>query len=303
MHTADRLKHSHRFHSDNRKGERGTYRVIVLTGIMMIIEIIAGLLTNSMALLADGWHMCTHMAALGIAAFAYYLARRHADDKRYSFGTGKIGTLGGFASAVFLAVVALLMAGESIHRFFSPLEIDFNMALLVAASGLIVNLVSAGMLKDHSHDGHHDHNLKAAYLHVLADALTSVTAIVALLAGKLLGWVWMDPIMGIVGAAVICVWSYGLLRQTGAILLDRQADPKTISRIREILECDSECRIADLHIWRVGSHHLSAIVCIVTHSPKPPAYYKDLLCEIPDLDHIAVEVNACSQEIYAKDKQ
>jgi len=221
-------KHAHRFYIVNEQGERNTMRVIILTIVMMGIEVTAGILYGSMALLADGWHMGTHATALGITAFAYFYARRHADDPRYSFGTGKVGVLGGFTSAVVLAVVAILMSVESLERLISPEAIRFNEAIVVAIIGLVVNLVSAFLLQgghhDHGHNEahhHHDHNLRAAYFHVLADALTSVLAIVALFAGKIFGWNWMDPFMGIVGAIIISRWAYGLLQETSKVLLDR----------------------------------------------------------------------------------
>lgn len=225
--------HSHNYALDSSVAERRTRLVIGITALMMVVEIAAGMSFNSMALLADGWHTSTHVAAFLITALAYYFCRRHCADPRYSFGTGKMGVLGGFASAVVLSLIALLMAGESVHRFFVPVPIHFNQAIGVAVIGLVVNLVCALLLKgEHHHDhghGHshahnhhqHDLNLRAAYVHVLADALTSVTAIIALTAGKFLGWSWLDPAMGIVGSAVVSVWAYGLVRDTSGILLDR----------------------------------------------------------------------------------
>jgi cation diffusion facilitator family transporter len=275
--------------------------VILLTGIVMQVEIVAGIYTNSMALLADGWHMSTHLAALTIAAIAYRIARRRENDKRYTFGTGKVGVLGAYTSAVFLLMIALLMAGESVHRFVNPRPIEFDWAILVAVVGLIVNLVSAALLshksQDHHHDRrhHHDHNLKAAYLHVLADALTSLTAIVALVTGKYMGWTWMDPLMGVIGAVVISVWAYGLLRDTSGILLDRQPDENTTARIHQIIEADADNRVADLHVWRVGDSHSAAIISVVTHFPQLPQYYRALLADLPGLAHITVEVNACER--------
>ena len=270
----------------------------------MVIEVSAGYLFGSMALLADGWHMGTHAVALGITVSAYYYARRHSDNPDYSFGTGKVGVLGGFTSAVVLAVIALLMGLESVRRLINPLPIHFNEAIVVAALGLIVNLVSAFLLQgkhDHSHEHasnkmHHDHNLRAAYLHVLADALTSLLAIIALTAGKALGWVWMDPIMGIVGALIITKWSYGLLVDTGKVLLDRDVNQEAIAEIKSIIESDSDNRISDIHVWRVGPHHLSAIIAIVTHFPKSPAYYKKLLSDYDEIKHVTVEVIKCESE-------
>jgi len=291
-------KRSHRYVIEDGHGERNTRRVILLTLTMMIVEIIAGYLFGSMALLADGWHMGTHAVALGITAFAYYYARRKSDDPNFSFGTGKVGVLGGFASAVVLAVIALLMGIESLRRLFNPSPIQFNEAIAVAVLGLIVNLVSAWLLQEkHSHSHHHhapshqDHNLRAAYLHVIADALTSVLAIIALLTGKIFGWVWMDPVMGIVGALVITKWSHGLLIDTGKILLDRDVNQEAVDEIRARIEADSDNRVTDIHVWRVGSHHLSAIISLVTHYPKSPNYYKKLLIDCDEIVHVTIEVN------------
>ena len=293
-------KHSHRFHIDDGHGERNTKRVILLTVSMMFIEIGAGSAFGSMALLADGWHMGTHAIALGITAFAYHYARRHSGSPRYSFGTGKVGVLGGFASAVVLAVVAFLMAVESIKRIIFPVEIQFNEAIAVAVVGLAVNIVSAFLLQGgfrhiHEHASvnthHRDHNLRAAYLHVMADALTSFLAIIALVAGKIFGWVWMDPIMGIVGAILISRWSYSLLRDTSTILLDSGVKQEEVSSIISTIESDSDNRVSDIHIWPLGSHHFAAILSIVTHYPKPPEYYKELLTGFKELEHVTVEVN------------
>jgi cation diffusion facilitator family transporter len=296
----DRWAHPHTFGADRAgTAERRTRWVVAVTIVMMIAEIAAGMTFGSMALLADGWHMGTHAAALGIAVFAYAYARGHASDPRYSFGTGKVGALGGFGSAVGLAVVALLVVGESVMRLASPAAIRFNEAIAVAAVGLLVNLACAVLLGDrheHHHEDeaghvhHHDHNLRGAYLHVLADALTSVLAIVALLAGKALGWTWMDPMMGIVGGLVIARWSYGLLRDTSAVLLDGEVPEERRRQIREAIEQDGDNRVADLHVWRVGPEHLATIVAVVTERPRPPAYYKRLLALHTDLAHLTVEV-------------
>jgi len=303
--TLERLKHEHTYGNDERRSaEKRTRWVIGLTLTMMVAEIAGGIVFGSMALLADGWHMGTHAAALGITVFAYSYARKHAADPRYSFGTGKVGALGGFASAVGLAVIAVLVFGESALRFVSPVGIRFDEAIFVAFVGLTVNLGSAWMLRgddhhDHGHDHghqHHDHNLRAAYLHVLADALTSVLAIVALVTGKHLGWLWMDPMMGIVGSLVIARWSWGLLRDTGGVLLDAEVAPERTAQIRAALEAEADTRVADLHVWRVGPRHFAVIVSVVTHSARPPEHYRGLLAGAPDLAHITVEVNTCADE-------
>jgi len=276
--------------------EKRTRRVILLTAVMMTVEIAAGAMFGSMALLADGWHMATHVAALGITALAYRYARQHADDPRYTFGTGKIGVLGGFASGVVLTVVATLMTIESATRLFNPAAIHFNEAMTVAVAGLLVNLLSAWWLRGddrHQDVAHaHDHSLRAAYLHILADALTSVLAIVALACGKLWGWVWMDPAMGAVGAAVIARWCWGLLRDTAAILLDSTSDHTTINAMRQTLERDAQSRVADLHIWHIAPHEIAAIVSIETDAPQAPAYYQALLAEVAKLAHVTIEINA-----------
>jgi cation diffusion facilitator family transporter len=309
IHTLQKWKHRHRYNIDDGHGERNTRRVIALTLSMMIIEITAGYLFGSMALLADGWHMGTHAVALGITAFAYYYARRHSDNPNYSFGTGKVSVLGGFSSAVVLAVIALFIGVESIRRLISPQPIRFNEAIAVAFVGLVVNVISAFLLQEKHHHHHEqpaqdhgrtkkfrDFNLRSAYFHVLADALTSVLAIIALFAGKAFGWIWMDPIMGIVGALIISRWSYGLLVDSGKVLLDRDVNQEAIAEIRSVIEADSDNRVSDLHVWRVGSHHLSAIVSIVTHFPKSPDHYKKLLADYDEIAHITVEVNPCESE-------
>jgi cation diffusion facilitator family transporter len=306
--------HSHDFAADSSAAERRTRIVIGITAIMMIVEIAAGTAFNSMALLADGWHMSTHVAAFLITALAYHFSRKRAQDARYSFGTGKMGVLGGFASAVVLAMIALLMAGESVHRMFVPASIQFNQAILVAVIGLIVNLVCALIFKDahqhhhhgHSHDAHsHDHehphephdlNLRAAYLHVLADAMTSVTAIVALLAGKYFGWSWLDPVMGVVGSAIVGVWAYGLVRDTSGILLDRTPESSDLPEVmRRAAESDGDSLVTDLHIWQVGAGKFAAIVSIVAHHPKPIETYRALFREHQELVHVTVEVQACHE--------
>ena len=304
VHTLDAWRHRHDFVADRRHAERSTTRVMLLTAVMMVVEVVAGTALGSMALLADGWHMATHVAAFGIAVFAYRYARQHADNPQYTFGTGKVSVLGGFASAVALAVVALVMGLESVARMLAPHPILFNEAIAVAVVGLVVNVVSGLLLHahadhDHDHDEtpgqvhHHDHNLRAAYLHVLADALTSVLAIVALVAGKYFGWTWLDPMMGLVGAAVIARWSWQLIRDSSQVLLDGTADANILGAIRDAIERDADNGVADLHVWQVGPHHLSAAVSLVTQHPKAPEHYKHLLRDIPRLAHVLIEVNPC----------
>ena len=307
IYSLDRWEHSHDFSLIHLKGERRTTQVLVITAATMIIEIIAGHVYGSMALLADGWHMGTHVAAFGTSVFAYTYARRHARNPRFSFGTGKVSVLAGFASAVGLAVVALMMAMESVARFFEQREIHYNEAIVVAVLGLCVNLVCAALLQDHHfHDHtdddrrethhHHDHNLRAAYLHVLADTLTSVLAIAALVSGKVLGWQRMDPLMGIVGAAVITRWSWHLLKETSSILLDGSGDETVKQNIKARIENDADNRVTDVHVWKVGPAHYSAMVSVVTHFPKHPDHYKQLLAGIETLHHLTVEVNPCESE-------
>lgn len=288
------------------RNARRTWLVIALTATMMVVEITAGYAYGSMALVADGWHMSTHAAAMLIAALAYLYARRHASNPRFTFGTGKLGDLGGFASAMVLALVALFIGWESLLRFRSPVPIDFRMAMWVAVVGLLVNLLSAWLLRgDHHHHGHahdhhahaHDHhahggdnNLRAAYLHVLADALTSVLAIAALLGGSLYGWVWLDPAMGIVGALVIARWSWGLIRDTGGVLVDYVPVTEDLpDEIRAAIETDAD-RITDLHVWQLGPGHHGAIVSLVSARAEAPSYYRAKLAHIHDLSHVTVEI-------------
>lgn len=296
----------HRFLADGHgKNARRTMAVLILTAVMMVAEIVAGTVFGSMALLADGWHTGSHAAALGIAVFAYAYARRHADNSVYTFGTGKVGDLAAFASALLLLMIAGLMAYESAERLIAPVTIAYREAMLVAVLGLVVNLVSAWMLKDdhnhdheheHEHHHHHDHNMRAAYVHVITDALTSVLAIVALLAGLLWNLVWMDALMGIVGAGIIVRWAWGLLRSTGRILLDAAPSDDTTAAVRKAIEAEADNRIADLHIWRVGPGHLAAVLTIVTHHTRTPAHYKELLAGIPCLSHVTVEVELCCDQ-------
>ena len=292
--------HAHVFLGENHdRNARRTWAVIGITTAMMVIEIAAGTAFGSMALVADGWHMSTHAAALLITALAYGYARAHARDPAFSFGTGKIGDLAGFASAVVLAVVALLIGAESLWRLVHPVGIDFAQATLVAVIGLVVNLGSAVLLHeghDHDHDHHHHHgqgqdsNLRAAYLHVLADALTSVLAIVALLAGRIGGWVWLDPAIGVLGALVIARWAWGLMKQAGGVLVDRLLEGETLPQeIREAL--DPVAEITDLHLWQLGPGQYGAIIALRAATPEPPAAYRGRLAHIHELAHVTIEVN------------
>jgi len=298
-----RYQHEHAFGQDRRRaGERRTQIVILLTATMMVAEIASGVIFHSMALLADGLHMASHAVALLITAIAYRYARKRAHDPSFSFGTGKVNALGGYTGAVLLAVFALFMAWESFHRFFEPLNIAFNQAILVAVLGLVVNIVSALILgvHDHAHEdahGHHDHhddhNLKSAYLHVLADAVTSLAAIFALLAGKFFGLNWMDPAMGIVGSILVARWSVGLLRQSGGVLLDRQVTEGQQDSIRQALEKDTTDKVADLHVWSIGPGIHAAEIAIVTDAPQAPDYYKAKLPADLHILHATVEVWPC----------
>ena len=338
-----RWRHDHSFGQDRRRPvERKTQVVIAITATMMVVEIAAGALFGSMALLADGLHMASHAVALSINAYAYAYARRHARDHSYSFGTGKVNTLGGFTGAVLLAAFALLMAFESVQRLLVPVPIAFDQAILVAVVGLVVNGVSLLILgaghhhdhggdhhshhhgdrdhrhehedeheHEHEHHGHHehdaahervdehghahghdDHNLVSAYLHVLADALTSLLAIVALLAAKYFGLTWMDPLMGLVGAALVARWSFGLLRATSAVLLDRSAPPEICTAVREGIERIDGNRVADLHVWSIGLNLYAVLVTVVTRDPRLPEHYKALLPAGLNIVHATVEVHA-----------
>ena len=301
MHTESlaRWEHPHSFLGhDHRRNERRTQAVVALTAVMMVAEIAAGTAFHSMALLADGWHMGTHVGALSITALAYTYARRHAENRAFAFGTGKFGDLAAFASAIVLALVSILIGYESVTRLIQPETIGFDAAIGVASVGLGVNLVSALMLghgtgHDEAGGGHHDLNLRSAYVHVLADALTSVFAIVALVAGLWLGWVWMDPVVGILGALVIARWSVGLIRDSGRVLLDAVADPEVAAHIRNDVEEGGEDRVADLHLWRVGPGHFAAVLTVVTHSSHSPDYYRSLLEHHAALSHVTVEVQRC----------
>lgn len=286
--------HDHTFGQDVvRPGEARTWWVIGLTGAMMVVEVVASLSFGSMALLADGLHMASHSAALAIAAGAYVYARRHATDTRFAFGTGKVNALAGFTGAILLLSFALVMAWESVDRLAHPVTIAFSEAIFVAVLGLGVNGVSALLLDVHDEHSHHDHNLRSAYLHVIADALTSVLAIVALLSAKFLGLTWMDPFMGLVGATLVTRWSWGLLRDTSRVLLDHQAPERLRSAIRDALESEDGDRVADLHVWSIAPGQYAGIVSVVTHEPRAPDYYKHLLPEGHRVAHMTVEVQQC----------
>lgn len=308
IHKLEQWQHGHNFFVHREQNEKNTQKVMGLTAVTMVVEIVAGVAFGSMALLADGWHMGTHVAAFLITLFAYSYSRKNANNPDFTFGPGKINVLGGFASAVALAVVALIMAVESVGRFFSPVEIHYGQSILVAVVGLVVNVVSAFLLHgSHGHDHHHghshghenhheDHNLKAAYFHVLADALTSVLAIVALLFGSLFGWWALDPAMGIVGALVITRWAWGLLKESSAILLDAGVKREVREEIKDLVEADADNRVTDIHVWKVGPHHLAALLTLVTHYPRSSGEYKKLLAGFDQLKHITIEVIKCEEE-------
>ncbi len=302
----ERWIHDHTFGQDNPKmGERRTLIVIAITALAMVGEIVAGYLFGSMALLADGLHMGTHALALSISAFAYYYTRHHAKDPRFNFGTGKVNSLAAFASAMLLVIFALAMVWESTKRFISPVRIEFDLAILVAVLGLVVNGVCLVILKEpgrgHGHDGgaHKDHNLWAAYLHVMADALTSLLAIFALLAGKYLGQGWLDPFMGVVGAALVTCWSIGLIRSSSHVLLDMQAPEALRQAIRESIEGTGDERITDLHVWAVGPGIFAVEITVVSSAPRPSGYYRELLPRNLGLVHGTVEVHRCPSQTSA----
>src|SRR5580700_9959523 len=307
--------HSHVFLGEgHERNERRTWMVIALCTVMMMAEIVGGMLFGSIALVADGLHMSTHASALLLAALAYRYARRHADDPRFSFGTGKLGDLAGFSSAIVLLMIAFLIGYEAISRLIAPVPISFNEAIPIAVLGLIVNIVSALLLSggerdhshshdhghshehvdDHSHEhahgkAHRDNNVRAAIIHVLADAIVSVLVIAGLLLGRSFGWLFMDPLAGLVGAAVIASWSYGLIRDTGAILLDMNPDRGMAERVRATIEHDGD-RLEDLHLWRLGPGHLGAILSVVTTKPRDAGHYRRLLGHFHNLSHVTVEV-------------
>ena len=311
-----RWEPSHDYRPLETASERQAWRVVALTGATMLVEISAGYAFNSMALLADGCHMASHMLAIGLAALAYWMSRRYADDPRFAFGTWKIEVLAGFASSLLLLMVVALLAFESLWRFWQPQRIAFDMALWVAVIGLLVNLASAWLLRDqheHAHTGHnhghghgheHEHepgdrahgrdlNRHAAFVHVLADALTSVAAIIALLGGLLWGWDWLDPLMGVIGAVIIAIWAKGLLLDTAKALLDREMDNPVVERVRHALEQEADTQLTDLHLWRVGRAQFACVVSLVTHGDRSADRYKARLAGIAGLVHVTVEVNRC----------
>jgi cation diffusion facilitator family transporter len=297
------------------QNERRTWMVIALCGFMMVAEIVGGLLFGSIALVADGLHMSTHVSALLLAALAYRYARRYAEDPRFSFGTGKLGDLAGFSSAIILALISLLIGYEAITRFIWPVPIGFNEAIPIAVLGLVVNVTSVLLLSgggdhdhhhhhhghshdDHDHDegeghshatAHRDNNMRAAIIHVLADAAVSVLVIVGLSCGLFLGWTWMDPVAGLCGAVVIAAWSYGLVRDTGAVLLDMNPDRAMAERMRAVIETDGD-QLTDLHVWRLGPGHLGAVLSVATNRPRGPEYYQSLLGRFRSLSHVTIEV-------------
>jgi cation diffusion facilitator family transporter len=304
--TAAQHSHKHAYLGDNHDvHERRTRWVVALTAAMMVVEIVAGLAFGSMALLADGIHMATHAGALGVAAMAYAFARNHLHNPRFTFGTGKVGDLAGFASALVLAIIALGIAVASVNRLFHPGLVAYTEALWIAVIGLAVNLASAWLLggsehhhghgdHDHHHDhAHHDNNMRAAYFNVLADALTSVLAIAALLVGSYLGWVWADAAMGIVGAIVIARWSWGLLRDAGGVLLDGTLTVDKETEVRDAIEADGDATVTDLHIWRVGPGRYAVIVSLVAANPMSPEEYKRRIATHSEYVHVTIEAHRC----------
>jgi cation diffusion facilitator family transporter len=309
------LFHSHVFLGEgHQKNERKTWAVIWLCGAMMIAEIIGGMLFGSIALIADGLHMSTHAGALLLAALAYTYARKYADNPRFTFGTGKLGDLAGFSSAIILAMIALLIGYESISRFFAPVPIHFAEAIPIACLGLVVNIASAWLLSggghhhhhghshghtddehDHEHEhttqglAHRDNNIRAAVIHVVADAAVSVLVIGGLLLARVFGWLWMDPLAGIIGACVIASWSYGLVKDTGSILLDMNPDRLLADSLRQTIESDGD-QVGDLHLWRLGPGHLGAILSVSTKAPHDPDYYRGKLARFRSLSHLTIEV-------------
>jgi cation diffusion facilitator family transporter len=310
IHDLSPWTHEHVFDVGNHAAERGTRAVMWITAAMMVVEIFAGWWFNSMALLADGWHMSSHALAIGLTAFAYAAARRYARDPRFAFGTWKIEVLAGFASAIFLLGIAALMVFGSVERIFSPQPIQYQEAIIVAVIGLIVNIVCAvilGNAHDHHHghehhaDHHHDHahhhdlNLKSAYVHVIADAATSVLAIIALAGGWLYGWSWLDPVMGIVGALLVAIWAKNLIAETGKVLLDREMDHPVVAEIREVVETGADAgaiRITDLHVWRVGKQTYSCALSVVTDDASLTAQeVREKLAQHEEIVHSTIEIH------------
>ena len=320
-HSLDQWTHDHVYLGDKHdRHQRRTLFVVALTAVMMVGEIVAGTLFGSMALLADGWHMATHAAALGIAALAYVFARRQAGNRQFTFGTGKFGDLAAFASAVILGLIAVEIAYESVLRLINPVPIVYAEAIAVAALGLCVNLASVWLLRDsqdhhhhshghrhddpgehghehhhhhhHGHHHHHDNNLRAAYVHVMTDAATSVLAIAALTVAMYSGWVWADPAVGLIGSVVIASWAFGLIKSSGAVLLDVRANEKLERVIRARMEV-GEDRVTDLHLWQVGPGHCAVLLSVVSDKPKQPAVYKRRLAGLKGLSHVTVEVETC----------
>ncbi|MCC7250313.1 CDF family Co(II)/Ni(II) efflux transporter DmeF [Hyphomicrobium sp.] len=328
-HSLDTWRHSHFFlgahHQDN---ERRVWLVVALTTVTMVAEIVGGTIFGSVALTADGWHMATHAAALSISGLAYAFARRQAHNPRYTFGTGKFGELAGYTSAILLGVISIGIVYQAAERFIEPVQIHYTEAMVVAVLGLLVNLVSAWLLSDHDHghNHHHDHhhhyhdgpdmhdhghhhahahghghahgrhadgNRRAAFAHVVADALTSALAILALIAASMFGWTWIDPLVGVVGAVLIAIWALNIMRTTSAVLLDTLPSEETAASVRAALEIGDD-RVTDLHLWQLGPGHMGAIVSIVTHDPRPPEHYKAKLSAIPHLSHTTVEVLHCA---------
>lgn len=296
--------HPHVFNEGNPLAEKNTRRAVIFTAIMMVIEIAGGWAFNSMALLADGWHMSSHVLALGLSLFAYAAARRYATDARFAFGTWKMEVLAGYTSALALMGIALLMLYESVIRLVTPAPIHYTQAIAIAILGLLVNLVCAWLLKDshghdhghgHDHHGHGEHqdlNLRSAYIHVITDAATSVLAIVALIGGMLWGASWLDPVMGIVGGILVAIWAVGLIKQTGRVLLDAQMDDPVVQEVRDVIaESPIEAKICDLHVWKVGKGKYACIVSIATTSDASPEDFKHQLSVHEELVHITVEIN------------